>query len=245
MQQTGRSFELKSNKYVLTLVCDPDVPFDTLLADVREKFMRSAKFFRNGQMAVSFRGRELTQEQEKQIVDAITESCQLDITCIIDSSHPALEEHEGSLIARTIRESSETTAVLLPHGLKNGQKRAFGRTVVVLGNVAPGAEITTDGSIIVLGVAMGTLRAGISGDENSFVTATVLKPAEITLASHRAVSGIRKTQIDREYAPDPQIAYLADGHIRMEAVSGELIEQLASGEGAGIRGVSQKTEETK
>lgn len=224
-----RSFELKSNKYVLTLVMEKDVPFDKLLGDIRDKFIRSAKFFRGGQMAVSFKGRALSFDEERQIVDAITESCQLDITCIIDSSHPQLEEHEGSLIARSIQENAESTAVLIPHSLKAGEKRAFGRTVVVLGDVQPGAEITTDGSIAVLGVAMGTLRAGISGDENAFITAMVLKPSELSLASHRAVSGIRKTSIDHDYAPDPQIAYLEDGHIRMEAVTGGIFEQLTSG----------------
>ena len=78
------SFELKSNQYVLTLLCTSDVPFETLLEDVRDKFRKSAKFFKNGQMAVRFQGRELSDEEQRLLVKAITDSCQLDITCIID-----------------------------------------------------------------------------------------------------------------------------------------------------------------
>ena len=223
------SFELKSNQYVLTLVCSPDVSFQTLLEDVREKFRRSAKFFRSGQMAVRFQGRVLTDEEQRQLVSAITQSCQLDITCIIDED-PALQGREAELIARNINDTTENSAVLVTHSLKNGQRLTFGRTVVILGDVQPGAEVVSDGSIVILGIAMGILRAGASGNTNTFISGTVLKPFELSIAGHRAVSGIRKTEIDREYAPDPKIAHLKDGHITLDALSGDLFEKILNGE---------------
>ena len=85
LSQTGdrkmaeESFELKSNKYVLTLILNPSVPYQKMVSDIAAKFRRSARFFRGGQMAVQFRGRELTEVQETEIVDAITQNCQLDI----------------------------------------------------------------------------------------------------------------------------------------------------------------------
>ena len=65
------SIELKSNKYVLTLVMDPDVPFERILSDVSDKFRRSARFFRNGQMALEFSGRELEEGQKRKVIDAL------------------------------------------------------------------------------------------------------------------------------------------------------------------------------
>ncbi len=218
------SFELKSNQYVLTLVCFPGFPFGKLLQDVREKFQRSAKFFRNGQMAVSFTGRELTEDEKRQIVQAITESCQLDITCVIEAS--GNEEKEAELIARNINETAENTAALVTHSLRNGQRLTFGRTVVILGDVQPGAEVISDGSVIVLGIAMGILRAGASGNEHTFITGTVLKPFELSISGRKAVSGIRKTQIDREYAPDPKVAYLKEGHISIDPLTGNLFDEI-------------------
>ena len=56
------SIELKSSQYVLTLVMDPSVPFEKILADVKEKFTSSARFFRGAQMAlglICFQGRPL------------------------------------------------------------------------------------------------------------------------------------------------------------------------------------------
>lgn len=222
------SFELKSNQYVLTLVCSPDVPIEQLLEDVREKFRRSAKFFRGGQMAVRFQGRELTDDEQRKIIHAITESCQLDITCIIEE-HEKEQEKEAELIAKNINDTARNTAVLVTHSLRNGQRLTFGRTVVILGDVQPGAEVVSDGSIVVLGIAMGILRAGVSGDPHTFIYGTVLKPLEISVAGHRAVSGIRKSAIDRDYAPDPKVACLRDGHISLEPLSGDIFEAVLGG----------------
>ena len=222
------SFELKSNQYVLTLLCAPDVPFETLLEDVRDKFRKSAKFFKNGQMAVRFQGRVLSDEEQRLLVKAITDSCQLDITCIIDED-ASQQEKEAELIAKSIRDTTENSAALVTQSLKNGQRLSFGRTVVILGDVQPGAEVVSDGSIVVLGIAMGILRAGASGNEHSFISGTVLKPFEISIAGHRAVSGIRKTEIDREYAPDPKVACLREGHISLEPLSGDLFDAILHG----------------
>lgn len=239
------SFELKSNQYVLTLVCSPDAPFEKLLTDVRDKFRRSAKFFRGGQMAVRFQGRELTDDEQRQVISAITESCQLDITCIIEA-HSEDEEKEAQLIAKSINDTADNTAVLVPHSLRNGQRLSFGRTVVILGDVQPGAEVVSDGSIVVMGIAMGILRAGSSGDMRTFVYGTVLKPLEIAVAGHRAVSGIRKNTIDHDYAPDPRIACLKDGHISLEPAAGNIFEAVLKGgklPGAGKSGTQDPSAE--
>ena len=100
---------------------------------------------------------------------------------------------------------------------------------MILGDVQPGAEVVSDGSVVVLGIAMGILRAGASGNEHSFISGTVLKPFEISIAGHRAVSGIRKTEIDREYAPDPKVACLREGHISLEPLSGDLFDAILHG----------------
>ena len=59
---------IKSNAYGLILILDPDIPFEELLQDVGQKFKDAAKFFKNAKMALTFRGRVLTREQERQMV---------------------------------------------------------------------------------------------------------------------------------------------------------------------------------
>lgn len=58
------SVVIKSNAYGLILYLDPQLPFERLREDVERKFARSARFFRGAQMALTFRGRELTEDEE-------------------------------------------------------------------------------------------------------------------------------------------------------------------------------------
>ena len=77
---------IKSNAYGIIVNMDKDVPFDTLLSDIGKKFKESAKFFKNAKMGISFKGRELTDEQERAILNIISENSGMEILCVVDNS---------------------------------------------------------------------------------------------------------------------------------------------------------------
>ena len=64
---------IKSYKNGLSLVLDNEAPFDLILEETARKFKESAKFFGNAQMVISFDGRELTIDEEKTLVNAISD----------------------------------------------------------------------------------------------------------------------------------------------------------------------------
>lgn len=67
----SQSVTIKSNKYGINLVLDPEIGFDELLKDVVEKFKASSTFFKNAKLALSFEGRKLSEEEEQQIISAL------------------------------------------------------------------------------------------------------------------------------------------------------------------------------
>ena len=81
----SQSVMIKSNKYGINLVLDPDISFQELLGDVIEKFKASEKFFKNAELAISFEGRKLTEEQENRIIDAITDNTTIRILCVVQN----------------------------------------------------------------------------------------------------------------------------------------------------------------
>ena len=92
---------IKSNKYGLIVILDAKLSWEELKKEVAEKFRSSAKFFGEVQMAVCFQGRELTLEEEMELVEVITAGCQIQIVSIIDGNeelearmHKAVEERE-------------------------------------------------------------------------------------------------------------------------------------------------------
>ena len=78
---------IKGNKYGFQIVLNPDLSFEDLLQEVTFKFRESNGFFdRNRPMAVSFDGREITEEEQNALVDAITENSDLRIGYLIDGA---------------------------------------------------------------------------------------------------------------------------------------------------------------
>ena len=81
----SQSVMIKSNKYGINLVLDTNIPFVELLKDVIEKFKASEKFFKNAELAISFEGRKLSEEEENRIIEAITENTTIQILCIVQN----------------------------------------------------------------------------------------------------------------------------------------------------------------
>ena len=77
---------IKSNKYGINLVLDKTMPFSgTAGCHKGEIFWNLRSFFKDAKMAISFEGRELTQEEEYQIIETITENTSISIICIVDN----------------------------------------------------------------------------------------------------------------------------------------------------------------
>lgn len=241
------SIELKSSQYTLTLVMDPSAEYDQILTDVTRKFTSSARFFQGAQMALEFRGKQLTQKQQSEIAAAITSSCGLDIICILEREEQE-EEAQYKAITLSLKErpmlsdsessnaragdSSEDeehpaggmnlTADLCRGSVRNGQKVLSDRSVLILGDVEPLGEVSCSGSIFVAGCALGTLRAGLNGDPHSFAAALVLKPQSLEVCGHKGVAGIRKKTMDDSYSIYPQIAVVEEGHLKLSTISGKM-----------------------
>lgn len=164
---------IKSNKYGLIVILDDKIPFEELLLDIADKFRESANFFKNAKMAVSFRGRVLTKPQEKMVMDTIISNCGIHILCIVDEV-PEHEEYYRQAVELAM-EKKETSDGMFHRGtLRAGQVLETEHSVVILGDVNPGANVISKGNIVVLGSCRGNVYAGASGDRDCIVAALVL-----------------------------------------------------------------------
>ena len=205
---------IKSNKYGLVVRLDAEMPFTELLEAVAEKFHESAKFFKDARMAVTFQGRVLTMDQENRLVNAIVMNSGIHIICIVDE-RPETEEYYEQAIRRA-EETDLKNGQFYRGNLRSGQTMEVDTSIVVLGDVHPGASITSKGNVVVLGSCRGNVYAGASGDRDCFVAALVMKPMQIRIADKMARSAITKRNDNAEYALDPKIAYVKDDHIHVK-----------------------------
>lgn len=180
MKADNNSVIIKGNKYGIVVVLDPDIEFDELKKIVSKKFKESKKFFEKAKMAISFEGRKLSDEEQKEILDIISNNTDMQIVCIIDND-PKTEELFKKTLEQKLMEIESATGQFYKGILRSGTSLEFETSVIIIGDVNNGARVVSKGNIIVLGSLRGNAYAGAGGNTNAFVVALDMRPTQINL----------------------------------------------------------------
>lgn len=220
---------IKSNKYGINLILDPDIPFQELLGYIADKFMESEKFFKNARMAISFDGRKLSPEEEYRIIDMISQKSSIHIACIIDNDE-IREQYTKQKMDEYLAAESGNTGRFYKGTLRSGQVLECETSIIIIGDVNPGAKIVSGGNIVILGALKGTAYAGASGNEECFVTALDMNPVQIKIGNiigrsedKSLLASIRER---KKTVSEPQIATVSDGHILIEPITKNTFNNL-------------------
>lgn len=217
---------IKSNKYGLIVILDDKIPFTDLLLDVAEKFKEASNFFKNAKMAVSFSGRELTREQEKELVSTIVNNSHIHILCVIDEKKED-EEYYRQAVDHAMEELKKQDGQFYRGTLRAGQVLETETSIVIIGDVNPGASVISKGNIVIIGSCRGNVYAGASGNAECFVAALVMRPIQIRIADKSARSPIVKWNDTNQYRMEPKIAYMKEERIHVKTISQDVLSDLS------------------
>lgn len=232
------SIVIKGNKYGIVVVMDSDTSFDEIKNQLEEKLKESARFFGNGTMAISFEGRNLDDEQQKELLNVISESSDLNIACIIDHDEKLTEifkksvekieniddnkEDDPTPDSTPVVDVDKNTGKFFRGTLRSGQILESDTSIVVIGDVNPGASVSAGGNIIILGSLKGTVSAGMNGDEKAFIVALDMAPVQVRIGDTIA----RCPERQKKAKPETKIAYLNNGTIYIDPLSKDLLNVL-------------------
>ncbi|NLM45311.1 MAG: septum site-determining protein MinC [Firmicutes bacterium] len=210
--------EFKGTRDGLTIFCLEDAAFDDILADLAERLKERSAFFGEAAVKVDVGRRELSEEEKEALVDVITRYSHLRITEIQSG-----EERSPAVRAtRRQREREELNldgfqeghCLVIKRTLRSGQYIRFPGTVIVMGDVNPGAEVVADGDIFIFGTLRGIAHAGVGGDRNACVAALRLAPTQLRIAD------VISRAPDNVSLPDtPEYAYVNDDRILIAAIT--------------------------
>ncbi len=213
---------IKSYKDGLAVYLDREAAFDSLLADVKEKFRDSAGFFGDMKVAVSFEGRSLTQEEENLLVDAICANSCLHVVCVAGKD----KEKEKQL-----KESREAFERYFPKpqgdgqfyrgNLTNGQILETEGSIVILGDVSAGSSVISTKDIVVLGSLQGSAYAGGGGKGPHFIAALEMAPQKLKIGDFKYKAKEKTGWHARAGRGQARIAFVKDGEIQMQAITNE------------------------
>ncbi len=143
---------IKSFPNGLSIYLDGEMPFAQLLEEVAMKFKESANFFKDASMVVSFEGRSLTDQEERQIVNIITANSALNILCIMGKNEETNKNYVKALQKLSFhQEAMENAGQFYKGTLKDGQLLETENSIIVLGDVYPGACIVSSKDVVILG----------------------------------------------------------------------------------------------
>lgn len=114
------------------------------------------------------------------------------------------------------RESEVQHMVVVNRTLRGGQEIRTESSVLICGNVNPGAQIIAGGSIDIRGTCRGMVHAGANGNTKAFIVADHLMPMQIRIANFIARSpdeGGRQEKTDKA-----ERASIKDGQIVIEPI---------------------------
>ena len=103
--------------------------------------------------------------------------------------------------------------VVVNKTLRGGQEIRTKSSVLVCGNVNPGAQIIAGGSIDIRGTCRGMVHAGAYGDSTAFIIADHLMPTQIRISNLIARSPDEMEKTDRA-----ERASIKDGQIVIEPI---------------------------
>ncbi len=216
------SVVLKGNKYGIMVMLDKTASFEEIKVMIAEKFKDSSKFFGKESMAISFEGRELNVFEQREVLDIINNNSDLNIVCIIDNDKKQ-EEHYKKSIEERLNEMNKGAGQFYRGTLRSGQVLESDSSVIILGDVNPGAKIISAGNVVVLGTLKGTVYAGVNGDESTFVVALEMSPVQIRIGDIIARCSDKPRRFSK---PETKIAYVDGGNIYIDPLNKEVLNDL-------------------
>ncbi|MCL2286510.1 MAG: hypothetical protein FWC32_09130 [Firmicutes bacterium] len=216
---------IKSQGDSINIMLDDGVDFELISQTLRKKVSDAKQFFEGATANVAFKGRDLSKQEERQLLNIITTETTMNATLVEYQEPPPISPQATAKPADTIIAKSPKFTTVVPSGmshiesntvyyhggLRSGQSIKFGGSVVVLGDMNPGSEVIAEGNVIVLGSLKGMAHAGVLGDSNCFVSALALQPTQLRIA--HLITYVPPPQKGKKEPPKASIAYVKDGQV--------------------------------
>jgi septum site-determining protein MinC len=241
-QSVSGSIAIKGTRSGLLLTLEAGMPFSELLQALARRLEESPTFFRGASLTVDTTQRALRVSERLQLEKLLAQyqmsiaanateaanatakepraakTITLPETPQIarashNNAHAAHSTPPAQSLAPEQRDPRDHDDILyLRRTVRSGQAIHHHSSIVILGDVNPGAEIVAGGDIIVWGVLRGMVHAGYPDNEQALVCSLQLAPVQLRIAHllSRPPEGF-------EAQPRPEVATIRQGQIIVEA----------------------------
>ena len=213
--------KIKGGRSGLSLTFAPEASFEDILHHLQGKLESGSGFFLRGTMV--FLPRDvLTDAQREKLQKLFHEH---GLICRVQPLEGENHLEKSQAASATAAESQPQAApaasqnpdvqemLVVNKTVRGGQEIRTKSSVLVCGNVNPGAQIIAGGSIDVRGICRGMVHAGAFGDTSAIVVADHLMPTQIRIGSF-----IARSPDHMDMTEKAERASIKDGQIVIEPI---------------------------
>ncbi|MCR4721445.1 MAG: septum site-determining protein MinC [Lachnospiraceae bacterium] len=213
---------IKASTNGITVILDDSKSFDEIKSALAAKFKASASLLGDSKMAIAFDGMVLTDKQRTELLNVISENCNLEVTAYYESMHEMDRAAEVKVTRDLMKDPY--LARFYKGNLRSGQSLDTENSIIILGDINPGASVISNGNIIVLGAIKGTAFAGALGNKNAFIFALEMNPMQVRIADTIARAPDKPDK--SKTALQPRIAFLENDTIYIEPAGKNIINEI-------------------
>jgi septum site-determining protein MinC len=196
---------IKGVRQGILLVLPDDREWDEVLGQLDAKLAAASNLIQGSKAQLDVGDRPVTREQLERLMKQITDGYQLEAVALIGThddargaaeavglpvtaAPPPLPPERNKAVVAPDPAALANNALYLRQTVRSGQSIRHDGTIVICGDVNPGAEVIATGDIIVFGTLRGVAHAGAAGDEDCQIIAINLRPTQIRIAGYIARS---------------------------------------------------------
>ncbi|MBI3948633.1 MAG: septum site-determining protein MinC [Armatimonadetes bacterium] len=232
---------IRSSRDGFLVLLDDEGEFGAVLGQLRQKLQSASGFFGGAEVTVDVGRRELNAGESAQLASLLREEHGIALHEVMSGSpehrrarsedvvpfHNLPGGGEGGDVARgdprpaasvtpeRPRQREERT-LFINRTLRSGQRIHHEGSVVILGDVNPGAEVVAGGDIIVMGAFRGVAHAGARGRAHAVIAATSLAPTQLRIAGYIGRAPDEGAQVRLR----PEMALVREGMVVIEPCPG-------------------------
>ena len=205
-----REVTIKGVRQGILLVLPDDLAWDALVDQLEARLQAAAHLIKGARAQLDFGDRPVSRDQLERVLAVLREPHQMTPVALIGTQEatktaadalgiahsappvppaaPVEPPTRSPVVPTTDPNTFTNNALYLRQTVRSGQQIRHDGTIVICGDVNPGAEIVATGDIIVFGTLRGVAHAGASGDEDCQIIAINLRPTQIRIAGYIARS---------------------------------------------------------
>lgn len=185
----------------LKIVLDDSHKFLPVFELLEKKIKASKAFFAGNKISLALKNRVMTEDEFDYARTHLLFKYGIEIESEVPKDQ--LQKAEQTLITpppvTPVSTPVASNIKIISHTLRAGQMVEHNGDIVILGDVNPGAEVTSTGSIYIFGSLRGRIWCGSKGDRSASIVALDFEPVQMRIADKVVISPGRTP--NREQVP--------------------------------------------